>query len=265
MNTYLLRVSLLVLCSIGIIVLVDSISSDSHSANAANHTINLNYSNIYDNKTYMDIVIAAKSYTRPVRIMDFGIAISNTCITMHKNNVTTDCPTYEAILSLFPDTSNHDVSGKFIYKDNMLQRQNPPYTKSYSWYEFNTQNTILFVDPDTQTQKEIGMITIHSQLPYYRIADMSGKVEDNKRYLGTGRYIEECRNAAIDGKNWVFLLGDTINYLRHNCEAAFTQFNSTIEFNKQLVDHDITISNKWLHDTFIEWVKENCLYEYDKC
>ncbi len=268
MNTYLLSICFLLVCfGLYASLTIDPLYPipDQFTAEATNHTINLNYTNIYDNKTYMDIVTAAKTYQKPTRNLDFGITVSNTCLVMHKNNITTDCPTYESIMVLFPDTSNHDVSGKFIFKDNMIQRDKPQFKNSYNWYTFLGHETVLFIDPDTYTQKEIGMITIHPQLGLYKINKMSGKVEDNKRYLGTGRYIEDCRNAAIDGKNWIFLLGDTINYLRNNCEAQYTQFNSTIEYQAKLTDHDITTSNKWLHETFIEWVKENCLYEYDKC
>jgi len=264
MNTYLVRLFSVCLC-FGVLLLINSvIPLPTNTAEATTHTINLNYTNIYDNKTYLDIVLEARTYTRAARDLDFGISISNTCLTMHKNNVTTDCPTYEAILALFPDTSNQEVSGRFSYIDNTLQRGSPQLQDNYRWYDYQ-QGVILFIDPDAQTRNEIGMITIHSSLPFYRIADMSSKVEDNKRYLGTGRYVEDCRNAGIDGKNWIFLLGDTINYMRNDCDPAFTQFNSTIEYNKDLVVHDITTSNKWLHDQFLEWVKENCLFEYDKC
>jgi len=197
---------------------------------------------------------------------DFGISIAKTCYVMHKNNITTSCPTYEAIFAIFPDTSNQDVSGKFIFRDGLIQRGYPQMKDNYEWYKYETE-TLLFVDPDAQTQSKLKMITIYANLPTFKLRDggMSNKVVDGLRYLGDGRYIEDCRNAVIDGKRWLFLLGDTINYMKNGCDPAFTQFNSTVEYQAKLMDHDITTSNKWLHDAFLEYVKENCLNEYDVC
>jgi len=185
---------------------------------------------------------------------------------MHKNNITTSCPTYEAIFAVFPDTSNQDVSGKFTFRDGLIQRDMPQMQDNYEWYRYET-DTLIFVDPDAQTQSKLKMITIYANLPLYKLREggMSNKVIDGTRYLGDGRYIEDCRNAVIDGKRWLFLLGDTINYMQNGCDPAFTQFNSTKEYQQELLDHDITTSNKWLHDAFLEYVKENCLSEYDVC
>jgi len=229
--------------------------------NGTNYT-NVNYTNIYTNQTYMDIIKSVRDYVYPARDLDFGISISKTCYQMNKYNITSNCPTYESIMLLFPDTSDQKVSGKFIYKDNQLQRAKPQMEKSYRYYDFMENTTILFIDPDTETKKQLGMITIESRLPEYPI---NYKVIDNTRQMGIGRSIEDCRNAVIGSENWVELLGDTIQFLRNDCHPTFTLYNDNVTIIMKKYEHDITTSNKWLHDKFLEFVKENCLYEYDKC
>ncbi len=133
--------------------------------------------------------------------------------------------------------------------------------KSYNYYAFE-KDTFLFIDPDAATSLNLGMIVIEAQLGQYPI---SYEVEDNTRILGVGRYIDNCRNAVISAENWIFLLGDTIELMRHDCHPTYTLFNDTKKIYANYTKHDITTSTKWLHDQFIEWVKINCIYEYDKC
>ncbi len=220
-----------------------------------------NYTNIYDNKTYLDLVKQNKGELLPLRDLDFGISISNTCYTMHKNNISSNCPTYEAIMSLFPDTSNQLVSGEFIYKHNQLQRDRPQLEDHYKYYAFQNR-TIIFIDPDAQLQSQLSMIRIESSLPEFAI---NYSIVNNTRYMGEGRYIDECRNAVIDGRNWIFLIGDTMQYIAHDCHSTFTLFSDVKEIKMYKIIHDITTSSKWLHEQFLERVIENCLYEYDVC
>ncbi len=231
--------------------------------NGTNYT-NVNYTNIFINKTYMDIITADRDFVLPPRDLDFGIQISKTCYNIHRfapENSTTSCPTYESIMALFPDTSNQDVSGAFVYKHNMLQRERAPMEDSYNYYAFKNQ-TYLFIDPDAETSRNLGMILIESQLGEFPI---NYKVENNTRVMGVNRYIEDCRNAVIGSENWIELLGDTIQFLRHDCHGTFTMFNDNKTITPDYIQHDITTSSKWLHDEFLKYVKENCLYEYDKC
>ncbi len=263
MNTYLLTLISLLVC-FGLYTLVISPIPISYQAEAQINYTNVNYTNIFTNQTYMDIIKFDRDYVLPARDLDFGIQISKTCYNIHRyapENSTTNCPTYESIMAIFPDTSNQDVSGAFVYKHNMLQRERAPMEKSYNYYAFKNQ-TFLFIDPDLQTSKNLGMIVIESQLKQYPV---NFKVENNTRVVGEGRYIDNCRNAVITAENWIFLLGDTIEYLRHDCHPTYTMFNETKLIYTKYAKHDITTSNKWLHDQFLEWVKENCLYEYDKC
>jgi len=210
----------------------------------------------------MDLVEEVRDYVLPPRDIDFGISISKTCYQMHKYNLTTDCPTYEAIMALFPDTSDRTVSGEFAIKDGFLQRGRPQMDDHYRYYDFMENKTILFIDPDAAVQKELSMIIVYSHLPEYPV---NFKLENNTRSMGVGRYIEDCRNAVIDGTNWVFLIGDSMEYMRHDCNETYTLFNDNVTYIQKKTDHDITTSTKWLHDQFLIWVKDNCLGVYDIC
>ena len=61
----------------------------------------------------------------------FGISYDNTCKTMIKNNITSNCPTYEDIITLYPDTSIKGVSGEFGYRDGIYQRLPTKLTNSF--------------------------------------------------------------------------------------------------------------------------------------
>jgi len=193
---------------------------------------------------------------------DFGIAISNTCYTMIKYNLTTNCPTYEAIMAVFPDSSNQIFSGGFIYKDNMLQRENPPIEEHFQVYRYDDSIT-LFIDPPGNIRDKINMITIESRLPEYKLRDLT--IINYTHYLGTGRYIDNCSRATLDGSQWLYLLGDTLRYMQNNCDPEFTNFNSTKETYLNYTRFDISTSNKWLHDTWVQSVKDNCLTKFMSC
>lgn len=191
----------------------------------------------------------------------FGISISNTCYRMHEYNITTTCPTYEGIMAVFPDTSDRNISGKFIFKDGQLQRAKTQMKNHLEWYQFENKS-VLFINPDPAIQSRIKMIHIEAQLPEYPVLM---KVENNNRITGELRYIEGCRVATIDASAWLWLLGDTIHFMKNDCDPDFAEFNETRITQKVLVEHDITTSNKWLHERFIEWVKQNCSQEYASC
>jgi len=193
---------------------------------------------------------------------DYGIAISQTCYTMIKYNLTTPCPTYEAIMAVFPDSSNRLFSGDFIYKDNMLQRENPPIEQHFQVYRYDDSIT-LFIDPPGDIRDKINMITIESRLPEYKLRDIT--IVNYTHYLGTGRYVDSCRNAVIDSNQWLFLLGDTLRFMQNKCQPEFTDYNSIKETYLNYTRHNIATSNKWLHDTWVQSVIDNCLKEFRAC
>src|SRR3989304_5132605 len=197
----------------------------------------------------------------------FGISYDNTCKTMIKNNITSNCPTYEDIITLFPDTSIQDVSGKFAYYNGFYQRLPTKFTDSFEYYR-HWDRPILFVDPPVETATRIKLIEIKANLDQYllRGGTQSYNPIDHTLTMGIGRYIDSCRLAYVDAAQWIFLVGDTLNHMNNNCSADSTKFNSTITTRLGKVQHDITTSYKWKLEqwqkTMIEKCgKKVCLYE----
>ena len=76
---------------------------------------------------------------------DVGITLSKTCQSMIKNNFTTNCPTYEEILTLFPDTTNQQVSGEFQYIDGIYQRGPTDFKNHFNFYTYS--DNVVWVEP----------------------------------------------------------------------------------------------------------------------
>ena len=238
MNTYLVRLFSVCLC-LGIILLIIPIATPG----------------------------ATNTQFAEARISnDYGIVLSQTCYNIHRYapiNSTSPCPTYEAIMLLYPDTSDQKWSGEFIYKHNQLQR-GPAKEGHYDYYRFSDKS-MLFIDPPADTQSELKMIRIESSLSFFKPRGLGSQIHDGVIYQSDTRYIDSCRMAVISAENWINLIGDTLNYMRHGCDDDYTEYNFLRVITQNLTKHDIATSNKWLHEQFIEWVKENCLFEYDKC
>lgn len=187
---------------------------------------------------------------------DYGIVLSNTCLTMLTNNLTSNCPTYDQILTLFPDTSNQKISGGFVLKDGIIQRQEPPYENHYKNYIFSEKD-LLWIDPPGDVLDKVHLITITSHDFTYKIKNQI--ITNNTVLIGQGRYVTpNCRSAIITADNWLFLLGDTMQYLKHNCDKGFTNFNEIKIKTWERTIHDITTSYKWQLDQWIKESKEKC-------
>src|SRR3990172_13377436 len=200
----------------------------------------------------------------------FGISYDNTCKTMIKNNVTSDCPTYEDIITLYPDTSIKGVSGEFGYRDGIYQRLPTKFINSFEYYR-HWDRPILFVDPPVETATRIKLIEIKANLDQYllRGGTQSYNSIDHTLTMGIGRYIDSCRLAYVDAAQWIFLVGDTLNHMNNNCSTDSTKFNSTIITKLGKVEHDITTSYKYKLEQFqkaaIEQCgKKVCLYEKEQ-
>ena len=185
----------------------------------------------------------------------YGIALSGTCLTMLKNNIP-GCPSYPEIMVLFPDKTMPEISGKFIEKDGIYQRETAPKLNPWNYYRQFSTEPILWIDPPGDTRSRIKMIYIESSIPEYKTND-SFKMDDYTISFQKDRWINEnCSEIKITAKNWVFLTGDSINVIKNNCDLSVSQFDGTVkkEFVKSY--QDISTSFKWKHDN---WVKENLI------
>ena len=218
----------------------------------------------------LTVVCCIGAWLTPIYAENFGITLDNTCKTMIRNNISSNCPTYEDIITLFPDTSIQDVSGKFAYYNGIYQRTPTKFTDSFEYYRF-WNSTILFIDPLVETATRIKLIEIKANLEQYllRGETKSYNPTDHTLTMGIGRYIDSCRLAYVDASNWIFLVGDTLNHMNNDCSADSTQFNSTVITKLGKVQHDITTSYKYKLEA---WQKEMinrcghkvCIYEKDQ-
>lgn len=200
---------------------------------------------------------------------NYGIRLDNTCKTMLINNISSNCPSYEDIITLFPDTSNRKITGEFGYHNGIYQRLPTKLINSFEYYRFwNT--TLLFIDPPSNTNDRIRIIEIKANLGEYKLPG-SGTYDpkNHSLTLGVGRYIDSCRTAYVDSSNWVFLVGDSINHMKANCSPESTTYVDRITTSLNRTVHDIRDSYKW---KLTQWQNESiercghkiCIYEKEQ-
>lgn len=184
----------------------------------------------------------------------YGIQLGKTCKTMLINNIP-GCPSYEELDVVFPDNTYYAL-GELTLIDGIIQRGPPIYKVPENYYRYSTEN-IIWLDPPAEVQKRIKMITIEPSLPPYKIGDQSKKMDDYNITFGKDRYINEnCSEIKITAVNWLFMTGDAMNLLKHNCDMSYSTFDATISYNFTKSYQDISTSSKYKHD---RWVAESLL------
>ena len=174
--------------------------------------------------------------------LDVGITLSKTCQTMIKNNMTTNCPSYDVINAVFPDTSNQDISGKFVFKDGLWQRDNSNFKQHYNWYSHS--GAITWIDPPGDIVGRIATITIETSIPEYKVLE-SKKLINGTLIVGHSRYVDDrCYRASITAEDWLLITGDTLQYMLNNCDEEFTNFNHLKSKVFEKTYFDITTSYK---------------------
>ena len=189
-------------------------------------------------------------------ITDIGIDISKKCEILIKNNINNHlCPTREELLALYPDTSPREQIGGFGYVDGVFQRLPIPTNIQLcrNYIQGLTDIQRLWIDPPGCIRPYIKMITIESHFIDYPIEKVSYDMKNNTITVGTLRWVDRgCSEAMINAADWVYLTGDSMQLMFHNCDPAFTNFDhlKTYQFEKSY--QDLTTSNKWKFDEFIK-------------
>ena len=191
---------------------------------------------------------------------NLGIRLSDTCLTLIKLNTSqTDCPTYEEILMIYPDTSRKDLSGNFTMIDGILQREPPQLTKHFEFYR-NNPDEHLFIDPPINRTFHMDMIVIETQIPTYKIKG-SHVVTNGTVTFGHTRMVDDkCQNASIGSDAWLLYLGDTINYMKNDCQPEYTHVDTFKEWALESTEIGDKMlfkfyqMEKWLRD-----MAESCL------
>mgnify|MGYP001282426386 CR=1 FL=1 len=184
---------------------------------------------------------------RSISVNTVGILLSNTCVTMLKNNFHTTCPTYAELKALNLDTSKKE-SGLFSFYDGYYHRNDPLYKNDDQLYNLKDYN--IFIDPSQAFHGKIKTITIQPNFNDYLLSiDM--KKENNTRIIHQDRYVDACTDATINADTWIKTVADTVHYLRGGCVG--TLLNSVYNVTDSTISHDIGTSSKYKQ---AQWMKE---------
>ena len=184
----------------------------------------------------------------------YGIVLGKTCKTMLINHIQ-GCPSYEELSVLFPDNTDKRL-GQLEEIDGIMQRGQSKLLHPENFYKYATGN-IIWLDPIEEVRKRIKVISIEPSLPEYKIGNESRKMDDYTISFGKDRYINSnCSEIKITAKDWVFMTGDAMNLLKHNCDLSVSSFNATKTFKFEKSYQDISTSAKYIHD---RWVAENLI------
>lgn len=216
-----------------------------------------------------------------------GIELSNTCITMIKNNFTTTCPSYEELIGL--DSSITEYSGEFITTDGFFHRDRTEYKNSWKLYDDDPIIRII-VDPPVGMSERIKMIVLKPNFGTYILTDSKqqesefeiiertvtgtftkeektisilNQTQHYGRILYHDRYVDNCKDATINADVWESLLPQTIHHLRTDCE--YTSFNNKEIIYPNYTSIDLRDSPSYKYRAWIDQVKELCIFEYGAC
>jgi len=202
---------------------------------------------------------------------DVGISLSSSCIALLQFPESSPCPDYQMINVVFTDTTLPEISGGFELIDGLYQRNSKQLNDHYEYYRTDNQ-TAQWIDPPADVATRIKTIEIRPSLPEYKLKGnstlmmLNNESDEFERFMGHSRYVTpNCMSAAITADDWLFVLGDTIQYLKHNCDPDFTNLDTITKYTKQKTFIDISESRDYQHKAWIQKIKDECLSVYGKC
>lgn len=172
------------------------------------------------------------------------------------------------------DNSNQQISGKFIEKNGLYERECSKVHNNIAYYNYAKNNTVL-VDPCMTQRNSIPTITIMSKLdaffapgqrqtkeilPSYTIQNgtiiKAYKAIDFERHWSHTMYVDpKCNDIRLSVKDWENNLPQVITYLQSGCNGVIS-FNTTSKEVLPIVKHDIKTSYKWKYDDYINQIKQ---------
>lgn len=215
------------------------------------------------------VVLAVLPYRESEAARIIGISIDSVCLK------SSTCVDYRDIISY--DNSSKQFSGKFIEKNGDYTRKCTGIKSSLSYYSFDKPDKLrILVDPCYEQRNFIPLITIVSRLDQYHGAGQMKLVEIKptnetkalalQRSYSVDRWVDAtCDNAVISGKKWQALLPDTIQLLKHDCDARYTKFNTNQTETIPLTKHDISTSYKAKDQKWRDQIKQDCLKARNAC
>lgn len=182
---------------------------------------------------------------------------------MIRNNIPTNCPTYEEIMFLFPDSSDQRISGQFVYDDDgFYHREQTAYANAEGFYRFEKQNR-FWVDPPGAVARQVKIITIEPTVDNFPIRTQ--KVTNSSIDILYGSLISTgCREAIISANDWQVRLGNMIEHIGSGCTKD--NLDNVKKKTWQRTIHDITTSykyklEKWIAESLERCGQKVCFYE----
>lgn len=71
--------------------------------------------------------------------------------------------------------------------------------------------------------------------------------------------------AVIDASEWQLLLGDTIYYMKHNCDPKKTNYDFVKKIYKEPIKFDIKTSLNYKYQQWFKEIKSKCLNTFLTC
>ncbi len=213
--------------------------------------------------TIMLLLPATTAHAATIGSHSVGLVLSKTCLTMIHANITSTCPTYEDLIEL--DNSDQNWSGSFIYDERgNLYRSNPNLENSWRLYDHDNEWRV-FVDPPQGMHDRIKIITLQPNFDtYFHRSD--AQVENYTRVVYHDRYVDtKCWQSTVNADKWTELVADTIFFMREDCDPEKTSYVTKELIPIELMEHDISTSQKWIDEKRLEYIKEFCIFKFRAC
>jgi len=187
-----------------------------------------------------------------------AVEYSQGCTTMIKNNIISDCPPLIKIYKY--DTTNKNISGKFVIVKDKMIREKPEITNHYMFYK----NMVVCIDCKIDLFHPDLVKTIFLEPTNFIYTNKNEVVTKNTFTTYTDRYVsEDCSTSTIAYSDR--MLNDTINYMLSGCTKTSLHLNQTNNVPYHPPDYKDSIWYKykaWL-DTIKQLHNQNCIFK--KC
>ena len=148
------------------------------------------------------------------------VNLSQTCENMIKYHIS-GCPSLSSLVSF--DTSNQNISGKFVKIGNDTIRTNPQVKSNWLYYFGKSKIVCVECSADITVMQQSQQIII--QPTGFSFVDQIANATKGQWVSYSDRYMQGCDTATIS--NDMGLLKDTIHYMLSGCVAK-TGFNGTV-------------------------------------
>ncbi len=174
-----------------------------------------------------------------------GFSIDNTCKAFIKNNLTSNCPTFELLDSFYPGSPCDYIDHSCI-----------DYYKQVGGFHY-------LIDPPASVADRIKMIEIRYNFKEFHIQGDGGYDDINHTInYQVGRYLDGCKIAYIGSGDWLRYVGDTVYLLANNCDINYTYLGGFRSEPINQTEFDITDFKQWKLE---QWIKESLERCKEKC